>query len=88
MQIMHIRVYACTRACLVITIIFADSIGVTLFIIVIVIVISRLLESPQKRSRGNQLIYRRLTKNEIDRQGVKILRVRQADSHTLWWMLF
>ena len=56
----------------------------------IVIVNSRFLERPQKRCRGNQLIHRRLTrtKSTVKRAAVKILRVRQADSQTLRWVVF
>jgi len=49
-----------------------------------VIVISRFLQRPQKRNRGNQLIHRRLTK--IDRQRVKIQSGRQT-VRRLWWMV-
>src|SRR6218665_1272421 len=53
----------------------------------IVIVNSRFLQLPQKRSRGNQLIHRRLSK-KTDRQRV---RSRESDRQTvrwLWWMVF
>jgi len=48
--------------------------------IVIVIVNSRFLQCPQKRSRGNQLIYRHLSKTKSI--GSKPDPVRQADSQT------
>ena len=50
----------------------------------IVIVNFRFLERPQKRSRRNQLIHKRLTKTKSigSAAAVKIQRVRQADSHT------
>jgi len=48
---------------------------------IIVIVNLKLLQRPQKRSRGNQLIHRRLTKTKsIGRQRVKLQRGRQAGS--------
>ena len=48
------------------------------FVIVIVIVISRLLQRLQKRRHGNQLIHKRLIKE----QRVKIERGRQSDRQT------
>src|SRR6218665_4003676 len=39
---------------------------------VFVIVISRFLERPQKRSRGNQLIHRRLTKTKSSQSALEL----------------
>src|SRR6218665_1702162 len=62
------------------------------FVIVIVIANSRFLERPHKRSRRNQLIHRRLTKNKIDRHRLRYREPgRQACRQTvkrLWWMVF
>jgi len=52
------------------------------------IVKSRFLQCPQKRSHGNQLIHRRLTRRKsIGRRK----RSRESDRQTvrrLWWMVF
>src|SRR6218665_2561393 len=56
---------------------------------VIVIVNSRFLEHPQKRSRGNQLILRRLSKAKSIGSGSD--PESQAGRQTvslLWWMVF
>ena len=56
---------------------------------VIVIVNSRFLERPQKRSRGNQLIHRRLTRTKSIGSGQN--PESQAGRQTirrLWWMVF
>ena len=44
---------------------FVWHIFVIVIVIIIVIVSSRFIERPQKRSRGNQLIHRRLTKTKL-----------------------
>ena len=48
-----------------------------------VIVNSRFIERPQKRSRGNQLIHRRLTKTKGCGQDPESQAGKQ-----LWWMVF
>src|SRR6218665_524875 len=48
--------------------------GITL----IVIVNSRFLQRPQKRSRGNQLIHRHFSRKKSTDREIKIQRVRQA----------
>ena len=53
-----------------------------------VIVISRFLQRPQKRSRGNQFIHRRLSKTKIDRQRVKFRESSRQTVRRLWWMVF
>src|SRR6218665_122562 len=52
----------------------------------IVIVISRLLERPQKRSRRNQLIHRRLTKTKSigSGQDLESQAGRQSDGYGGW----
>src|SRR6218665_3455536 len=60
--------------------------------IAIVIVIFRFLERPQKRSRRNQLIHRRLTKTKLigSGQDPKNQAGRQAGRQAvrrLWWMV-
>ena len=62
-----------------------NRIGLTIYlalasIIIIIIVNSRFLQRPQKRSHENQLIHQRLSKTNSTGRGVKIQRLRQADS--------
>src|SRR6218665_2986636 len=59
-----------------------------LFLIVIVIVNSRFLERPQKRSRRNQLTHRRFTKTKSigSGQDPESQSGRQSDRR-LWWMV-
>src|SRR6218665_902306 len=56
--------------------------------IVIVIVNSRFLERPQKRSCGNQLIHRHLTKTKLigSGQDPESQVGRQSDGY-IWWMV-
>src|SRR6218665_794397 len=82
-----------------------ESISVTQILGVLVIVIgnsdSRFLQRPQKRSRGNQLIRRRLsnTKSIVSGSDPESQTSRQAGRHAdrqtdrqtvkrLWWMVF
>ena len=60
------------------------NVGQTLYVRIIVIVNSRFLERPQKRSRRNQLIHRRLTKAKSIGSGQDA--GRQTVSR-LWWMV-
>ena|SRR6218665_1082606 len=55
---------------------------------IIVIVNSRFLERPHKRSRRNQLIHRRLKQNKIDRQRSRSRESGRQTVRRLWWMVF
>src|SRR5688572_24059298 len=55
--------------------------------IVIVIVNSIFLQRPQKRSRGNQLIHRRLTKTESIGRGSKSRESGRQTVRRLRWMM-
>src|SRR6218665_560722 len=58
------------------------------FIFEIVIVISRFLERPQKRSRRNQLIHRRLTKTKLigSGQDPESQSGRHSDGYFGWYL--